>query len=106
MAKKIIQTIEGATENTVVYQNDEGVVISVARPKIISVDEILKELGFDVTEKKKKSKKSEVKRAEPSDGITSPENIPNNAPESPSDASEGIGSKRYQAETNGPQKGK
>lgn len=72
-AKKLIQTIEGATDNTVVYQNEDGLIIAVTRPKIISVDAILSELGLDSPNKKKRAKKGETKT---SDTDISPKTAP------------------------------
>ncbi len=41
---KIRETIEGASENTVVYENSAGEVISVSRPKIFTLEQMISEI--------------------------------------------------------------
>lgn len=105
-AKKLIQTIEGATDNTVVYENEDGLVIAVTRPKIIALNTILAELGFDVPEKKKRAKKGESKPTEGEQKTPSPDKAPNKAPNSLSNADSGGDNTKTQPSANGAQKGK
>lgn len=106
MTKKLIQTIEGATENTVVYLDDNGAAVSVSRPKIISLDTILSEIGFDVPEKKKRAKKGSGKAAEPEKESPKPDNIANKASDALSDAPKTEEGENIQPNANGSQKGK
>lgn len=41
---KIRETIEGASENTVVYENSAGEVISVSRPKIFTLEQMIAQI--------------------------------------------------------------
>ena len=41
---KILETIQGASENIVVYQNEAGEKIAVARPKVFTLSQIIEEI--------------------------------------------------------------
>ena len=44
---KIRETIQGASENTVVYENSAGKVVSVTRPKIFTLEQMIAEIEAD-----------------------------------------------------------
>ena len=74
---KIRETIEGASENTVVYENSAGEVISVSRPKIFTLEQMISEI--EAKEKKsapsakgKLPKESPLPEQTPSERATAP----------------------------------
>ena len=79
---KIIETIEGAAENTVVYEDESGARVAVTRPKIVSVRQIVAEIESSSA----RSVKTDEKKPVPSEEQAIPENIPDKAPDPSSNA--------------------
>ena len=79
---KIIETIEGSAENTVVYEDESGARVAVTRPKIVSVRQIVAEIESSPA----RSVKTDGKKPVPSEEQAIPENIPDIAPDPPSNA--------------------
>ena len=80
---KIIETIEGAAENTVVYEDESGARVAVTRPKIVSVRQIVAEIE---SSSPARTIKTGEKKPVPSEEQAIPENIPDKAPDPPSNA--------------------
>lgn len=80
---KIRETIQGATANTVVYEDGKGDVQVISRPPFISVDEIIKEI--ETNEKKDNVKKVETqvkedKQPTPEETTVNPSKFVSNEP--------------------------
>ena len=60
---KIIETIEGATENTVVYEDGNGARVAVTRPKIVSIEQIKAEIQATARPARTTAKTEEKKEA-------------------------------------------
>lgn len=78
---KIIETIRGAGENTLIYEDEAGNRKAVTRPNIVSIEQIIEEIESG-------SKKNAKKPAETKVRETVPENTPNVAPSGAPDAAE------------------
>ena len=69
---KILETIEGASENTVVYENSAGEVISVSRPKIFTLEQMIAQIAAK-EKKSSPSPKGKLPKGSPPPEQTSPE---------------------------------
>ena len=82
---KIIETIAGAAENTVVYEDASGARVAVTRPKIVSVSQIVAEIEASSA----RPVKPEEKKPVPVEEQAIPENSGDSAPDPPSNADDG-----------------
>ncbi len=84
---KIIETIEGAAENTVVYEDESGARVAVTRPKIVSVRQIVAEIESAPA----KTIKTEDKKPVHVEEQAIPENSPDRGPDPSPNAEESAG---------------
>ena len=85
---KIIETIEGAAENTVVYEDESGARVAVTRPKIVSVRQIVAEIESSPSAK---TVKTEDKKPVHVEEQPVPENSPDRGPDPSPTAEDGAG---------------
>ena len=87
---KIIETIEGAAENTVVYEDESGARVAVTRPKIVSVRQIVAEIESSSA----RPVKTEERKPVPAEEQPIPENSPDRGPDPSPNAEDGAGEAR------------
>lgn len=85
---KILETIQGATENIVVYENSKGWKVTRTRPRIIPLSEIIKEIEEEEKKENLKNGGNQEEKSIESTPVTveeskTPEKTPNTPPKTP-----------------------